>query len=424
MSYTMLGESWRTLKKHSTRALDYLGKKFQLDIYYFMRGGFWLFSSQLLAGLAAFLVVLAFSNLMTKAFYGQYQFVMTILAIVTLFSLPGMGIAIIQSVSRKRYASLIQATHARLRWSILGSVALLVLTAYLRYVRPNDIWPIFLTAALFFPFLHSFDGMGPFFMGQKKFDKAAFYSLLPQIVTSLAVLLMVVVYPVLFWILFVYFSVLVAVKYILYRRITGRKLKGKDPKVVHYGWHLSIMNSIQTIGGHIDKLAIPFFLGFEQLAVYSIAMILPDTCKRFVKAVSPLLLPKFSALKGSRVYGQIKGKLLLIFSLSIIGGILGIVLAPFVVPLLFSDTYVKAVPYAQLLFASVLFVIPTRVFVTLLHARKKVKALYQYQVTISILSIILVLTLTPLYGIWGVCISRLITRYATIARLWWSVRST
>jgi len=93
-------EPAKKAKAHAKKALDYLGKKLQLDVYYFLRGGFWLSSAHLLTGMAAFLVVIAFTRLASKEFYGQYQFIMAIIAILTIFSLPGMQTAIIQAVSR------------------------------------------------------------------------------------------------------------------------------------------------------------------------------------------------------------------------------------------------------------------------------------------------------------------------------------
>ena len=99
-------------REHSERALNYAQRALKLDVRYFMRGGFWLSLMQGITTLTGFLVVVAFTRLATKDFYGQYQFIMAIIAFLAIFSLPGMQTAITQAVSRNKNAALLQGTKA------------------------------------------------------------------------------------------------------------------------------------------------------------------------------------------------------------------------------------------------------------------------------------------------------------------------
>ena len=403
---------------HTKKALDYVGRTLQLDIYYFVRGGFWLSFSNLLSGLIAFFVIVAFTHLTTKEFYGQYQFVLTVVTTLQIFSLPGMPTAIVQSVARGLSRAFIQATKVRFFYSFIGSIALFLFAGYLKYVRPNEIWYLFVLSAVFFPFLFSFNGCSAYFIGKKQFKAAAFPSLIGPICVGLSVLAAVIFVRSLFWIVGTYLAVTSLINLILYAYIAKQNLKGKYPSIVHYGWHLSFMNGIQVIGLQIDRLVVPYFLGFEQLAIYAVASSLPEALKGFMKISSSLLLPKFSALKKLEVYSQVKTRLFLIFLLSIAASLIGVALSPFVVPLFFSSAYANAVSFTQVLFLSIAVGLPSSIFLTVLEARKNVKAMYSYNVVFMLLSILLFVILTPIYGLLGACTAKLIARYIGFIQLW------
>ena len=334
-----------------------------------------------------------------------------------------MGTAVIQAVSRGKEAALIQVTKVRLRWSFLGSLALLIVALYLKYVQYKEIWYIFLIAAILYPLVFSFNTFQAFLYGKKQFKKAAIYEITVKLLVGVAVLAALYFTRSLLWIILAWLLVHIIARFSIYRSITRKGLKGTDSKVIHYGWHLSVMQSFEAIAFQIDKLIVPFFLGFESLAIYAIADILPNSVKGATKLSAPLLLPKFTALKGIKVFKQIKSKLFLIFLLSFVIAAVGIFLSPFIIPLFFSESYKVAVPFAQILFASIVFALPTRVFLTLLQARKQVRALYTFNIAYSIVMILSLLILIPKFGLIGACFARLVTRLFSAIHLWIVARS-
>ncbi len=405
------------------KALDYFGKKLELDIFYFFRGGFWLSAAYLLNAFTAFFVVFAFTRLTSKEFYGQYQFLLAIIATSIIFSLPGMKTAIVQSVSRGKNRALIQCTKVRFRWSFLGSLALFLIAGYFKYFRTTNFWYVFVIAAVLFPFLYSFDGTAFYFLGTKQFKKAAILSILPSLLGGLAVLMVLFLTNSIVYIVSTHLLVLAIFHTVVYGKVRKTKLEGEDPDVFHYGFHLSLVQAVQVVGYQIDKLIVPYFLGFEHLATYAVASVLPEGLKGLMKLSSSLLLPKFSILEDREAYKQFESKLRLVVLIAISTTMAGIALTPIVIPMFFTPVYKTAVPYAQLLFASLVLSLPGAVFQALLQARKRVRAMYRFNILFSVCSILFMFALIPHYGLWGACLAKLLTRYISTLHLWSEAKS-
>jgi len=403
-------------KSHSTRVIDYVGKALQLDIYYFLKGGFWLGGGFVISSLLALLIATAFARFAPKELYGQYQFVLAFIGIFSAFTLPGMNTAVIQSVSRGLERSIIQATRIRLKWSLLGSLSLLVVAGYLKFIRPTTIWPTFILASVLFPLFYSFDGYGSFYVGKKAFDKAAMYDLTVRLLSTIVLLLTLFFVKDLFWLVFGYMLAIAGTHILFYIWLVSKPLQKSDSEIGHYGLHLSFIDAIMTATAYADKLIVSYFLGFEQLAIYSIATALPEGAKGVMKTLIPLVLPKFAEQRLT--YSKIRNKLLLGIMISAGMCIFGIFIAPLLVPLLFTSKYTVSVFFSQILFASLIFGVLSIVLTSFLQARKATRALYSFNLLYALLDIGLLLLLTPRFGVLGACTARLLTRYLSTVQLW------
>ena len=67
------------------------GKRYQIDLAYAIKNEFWVYlrlGISLIIGLA---VTVAFTRLAPKEVFGQYNFILAILAIASLLSIPGLN---------------------------------------------------------------------------------------------------------------------------------------------------------------------------------------------------------------------------------------------------------------------------------------------------------------------------------------------
>jgi len=74
--------------------------KYQIDLPYLIKNEFWVYlrlGTSLITGLA---VSIVFARLAPREVYGQYNFVLAILAIASILSIPGLKSAVLRSTAR------------------------------------------------------------------------------------------------------------------------------------------------------------------------------------------------------------------------------------------------------------------------------------------------------------------------------------
>ena len=70
------------------------------------------------------------ANMIPKESYGYYRYILSIFSLIGIFSIGGMSTAVTQSVARSLDGILKKAIQMILKWSLLGSTALLIISAY------------------------------------------------------------------------------------------------------------------------------------------------------------------------------------------------------------------------------------------------------------------------------------------------------
>jgi len=274
----------------------YYSPKVGLDLPYFIKGGFWLSVGQFFSLLKAFILSLLFANFLPKEIFGQYTFVMSILGVIAIFSLPGMVSAIIHAVARGKEGTYFKALKLVFKWSWLGSLSLVIVALYGKLVGREYGSLIFLILASIYPFyaisIHYID----FFNGKKMFDLQVKLSSIFSIISMIFIALTIFLTGSVFWIVLVtvliqifiqgYFSLILVKKYMENKKVSKQDLD--------FGKKTSFSLALYTIAEKIDNLILTFFLGFENLAIYTIVILLPNQLKTLSKTFTPLLLPKLA----------------------------------------------------------------------------------------------------------------------------------
>ncbi len=405
------------MSSNGKRMLELLSKALNIDVAYFVRGWLWLFSGYVANAVIKLVLVIVLANLVDRAFYGQYQFVFAVISTMMVFSLPGMDASIAQSVANGHDASLILGTRSKMRWSVLGSLALLGLAAFFKFVRQDPLWLVFVGIAVLFPLYSSFTSVLAYYRGKENFRKATVYNTLISIAGTLPVLAVVFFVKSLVAVVLVGLACIIATYCVLYfktlREITGKSV---DEGVVAYGRDLTFMTALNYVAPYADRFIIAAIAGFEWLAVYSVAMAITLNLSINGQLISILLLPKLSREKPH--HEQHIKKLFWWACLAIAIAVAGLILIlPWVIVLLFSDKYVESIPYAQIASLYLMFFIPSTILRTFFQARKKTKFLYVYSLGTGVISLVLLGIFVPLLGILGAVISKVVLGFLSFVVL-------
>ncbi len=290
------------LEKLKTKLYNFLRwseKYTKTDMVYLASGGFWLtlgYGINIIKGLA---ISVLMANLFPKESYGYYKFILSIFSLVGIFSLSGMSIAIIQSTARNLDGIFYQAVKLVRRWSWLGSLSLLAAALY--YFTKNNLnfTLIFISLAFLFPWHATSGYYGAILTGKKKFDIQTKYFTIYSLVTFLSIISVILATRNIFWTIFAFVLSDVIVGNFFTFRSSKKFLHNNntDPQSIKYGFHLSLIGIINTIAQNIDKIILPILLNYQELAIYSIALVIPEQIKGWFKNFGSLILPKFSNKK-------------------------------------------------------------------------------------------------------------------------------
>jgi len=399
------------------KLLDRIGKYLQLDLYYYIKNAIYLISSQLGTDLARFALSIAFAWLVTQEVYGQWNFILSVVGICIILTLPGMGTAITQSVSTGHDRVLVRGTKQRFKWGIWGTIAVLGVGIYYFLSGDATIGKSLMIASLLFPFYHCFHTFAAFFSGKKQFNKVAKYQLITQVVSVLVTIAVIYFSRSLILIVTIYlFSFSVLRGYFFRSAYQNMENQSDDPQAVTFGGHLTVSIIPTEIRQHYDRIIIALFLSFPELAIYAIALGFADIVFSFSSIIATLILPKLSQMDEATAYREVKKKWpLLVLGFGIICGIL-IALCPYIIPFFYSSKYLDSVFYAQILLISVIIAAPVPIInKALLPSQKKIKDLYKLRIYSALIEIILLTVLTLKFGLIGVVIAILLGRTFTTA---------
>ncbi len=161
------------------------------------------------------------------------------------------------------------------------------------------------------------------------------------------------------------------------------------------------------IKSYFDKIIVAFFLGFEFLAIYSVAIIIPRQAKPLWTMISNTIFSDLSRKSKKEAYSAVRSrfKYMLLLEAAII--IIGIIILPPIISYFYSKKYIEAIFYAQLLMFLTLSG-PGIILFSLSAAQKQLKKVYKISTIPPLVDIFLLVLLTPIYGLLGACIATVI----------------
>ena len=391
------------LREQREKWLDRLERYVKTDIRYLVHGGFWIMMGKVIFFLLSFLTLLAFSHWVTKDTYGTYQYVISVMGVASIASLPGVNVAMIKSVAQGKEGSFMQGIHARIRFATIGSVCLLVVSAYYFAQHGYILGATFLATSIFLPFMQSSDSFEYFWNGRKNFKRATWYLI---ITTAVPAFLLIATLWKTSNILYITLILLIAntasrwiAVYVTHSYVENTI---PDEHLLSLGKSLTLVQGIDMISGYIDKIFLWKFTTPASVAIYSFAQI-PILKAQQITPIQMLALPKLSNKNISDEKKTILVKFLKLFLVTIPVTVFILLVAPLFFKWFFPQ-YTEALPYFNAL--SLIVVLgPCVLLNSALIAAMKKREIVGIQTASLIGRIILFCVLVPLWGIWGTVVS-------------------
>jgi O-antigen/teichoic acid export membrane protein len=205
--------------------------------------------------------------------------------------------------------------------------------------------------------------------------------------------------------------------------------QGQDQKntkaIIRYGWQMTLVGLPSNLVWYFDKILISKYLGFSQLAVFTIANLLPEKIKTFLKQFFVITFPKQAKGSDSIERRRKLTKAVLIGILIFSSGIaLYIIASPLLIPLLFPHYNTKETIFLTCLSSLTLITTPATLFVQYLEAQGMIRETQIANWGAAGIFAIALFTLIPLYGLVGAIVARGVFRFTYVLLAWWLVART
>ncbi|MFN3188082.1 MAG: oligosaccharide flippase family protein [Candidatus Paceibacteria bacterium] len=389
------------MKTRLITLLRWSEKYTKTDMVYLAKGGSWLLLSQGLLFILSFALLWVFANLMSQELYGQYRFLITVVGLLAITSLPGMNTAVIRSVARGTSGIIKRVIKTRILYGLLGSIAALIGASYYYYQGDSTLGNLFILIALFVPFYDSYAIFEAHLIGLKNYSSLTYTTVLRRLFIVTTTIAGIYFSQNIYFILAIYLVSTTISNYFTYLyTIKHFPLNvDTDNDTIPYGKQLSIMQIVTTAANHLDKIALWYLAGPIPLAVYTIAIALPKEIAGAFSQIGILALPKMSAQDNHNLQQSLLHKVGIFFIASLPLAILYIFFAPTIFRL-FLPQYMDAVFLSQIAALIIMFTPSTllyQYFSALMHTR----VLFTMQFITPIILIILLFLLIPIFGTLG-----------------------
>jgi len=364
---------------------------------------------QRLFGLATTYVVV---RALSPSAFGEYHFVLSVIGVAAIFGLPGVNNAVMQSVARGHLGTYRASVRPGFLASAIGSPVLAVFGGYYRFAGSSELSLVFFAAAVFFPFAYGLTQWKGLKTGQEDFVSVVKLNGVAAIATSLLLIAAVLLVTNRVAALVVIILVVQSVLNILTTRTSLWRVK-RDDSVEKGSVKYGVVTTAYMVFGHvamyIDKLLVFAFLTPEALAIFVAAERLPELVKALVKNVGAALAPRFAR---HRHYTRRVDRAITVFSIGagIVIVAFAFTLLPWMLVLIFGDSYREAVPYAQVLMCSIAILISAPLRGRWVKSQQDAASVRDLNVGMAIFRIVASSALIPIFGLKGAVASAVLAR--------------
>lgn len=405
--------------------LTAVGKRFGIDTHYYAKNGALVVIGHAVTVLRGFVTGYIVARFFDKEVYGQFQFMLSVLGSFSVFALSGMAHSVTRAWARGDAFSLWGVMRPQLSVSLIVSATLLLCIPFLARFGREEFASMFVAAALLFPLAPvAMVRYGGYTVGKARFDVALR-------VTTISSMLMIAVTGAIIFFNQSALLMLVATMSItpLVQLWHSRGVRPPSPRkadstksVIRYAWQLTFATLPSDLVWYLDKLLISYYFGLNQLALFSVALLIPEQAKIFAKQFFPLTFARQAANDDSVARRKHLMKIVMagmgVFALGIAAYA---AVAPWAMPILFPGYDPWQVTVLTTIAAATLVTVPTGLLTQYLEARGMIwEVRWSTWIATGAFAVSLA-ALVPTMGPLGAVLARGVFRFANSMTAAWFV---
>lgn len=284
------------------------GKKIGLDLNYFIKSGFLITFRYVFVSLFGLVLSIGFARLATKELLGEYQMIIAVLSLISIFSLPGLNLAALKSVTRGDDGAVVKAVRLSFLGSLLALPFIVGYAAYVFVIQDNSlIGAAFFLSAFFFPLFYAFNTWYVYYEARSIFYPVTWRVTLLSLLTTLGLLGALYLQANLLTLLAIYFGTNSLFNVIFFLEVwkkVKKEKKREETLDIGYGLSVSGQKFVFSLAENLPVLAISFLFGFEALALFQIAYFFMSATAGFMSGLSATYLPLLFRYK-QLAYGRV-----------------------------------------------------------------------------------------------------------------------
>lgn len=398
------------------RIILFIEEKTGTDVRYFVRGSFWISLSNLSAMAASLISGIVLANLLDKIDYGTYKFIMSLAGLLMIFTIRGLGTAIVQAVSKNKEGAFDKGVTYQLKWGFVYTLAAFIVGVY--YLI-NDSYIIafsLMILGLANPLIATFRLYHSYLTGKKEFKQLTLYASIEEFTTAILMAASLIIFNNVIFLILVFAITELAESFFFYR-VVKSKYKPKhtnDEGLKTYARHLTVIEVFNVIARQLDSLILFGVWGVETLALYAVAQTLPSNIYTLLKSLSGTFLPRLSEKNIVEVSKIFYKRLFQTLLIGLAVGAIYAVIAPFLFQIIFPK-YPDAIFYSQLLAIDMALGLSAGFIGAVFFSQKIIRGIYLSTILGTAVRLTLYLILGLTGGIAGIVIAYILSRVVNIA---------
>ena len=372
-----------------------------LDILQVIKRGPVLLLSDGIQQVSGVAVTLMIARLSAKETLGEFQLALSVLAMVAVISIRGFDTVILRDAARNRDGVYPRAVKTRFYWSLLGVPVMALFAWYYYYRNEFPLAWAFLAVALLVPWYLVVQSWQFMYKGKEMFTEYAISSMARSVLTVLVtILVLLTTGDNVAALLLVYIGTNIFVNGITFVKsfaVLRNDEVSSDWK--EYSYFLSKAGFFKQIAGNVDKVLAGIVFSPSVLAIYAVAVIMPNAVMLSFKSIFTMALPKLSHRDFLGWRDLLTALMIGVIATAVTACMVWFLLIP-----LFGEQYRSALPMAMVASTGLLFLPLSQLLVNFSFLQSKRKAVMVNELLSPALKMLFIVILGSVWQIMGFAI--------------------